>query len=91
MTKKELVKETAGKLGFTQKDVRAVLDALQEVAFDNLKSEGGVKIFDGVTLGARYKEAHIGRNPKTGEEINVEAKYHPVAKFGTGIKDALNA
>ena len=89
MTKVELVKVVADKTGFTQKDVKAVMEAVQEVVFATLK-EDEIKLMDGITLSAVYKEATVKRNPQTGEPINVSARYAPKAKFGTALKNALN-
>ena len=90
MTKTELVKAVAGKTGFTQKDVKAVMEGLQEVVFETLKNEE-IKLMDGVTLSAVYKEATTARNPMDGSTVNVPAKYAPKCKFGAAIKNAINA
>lgn len=90
MNKTELVKAIAAKADFRRDNVKEVLDAMQEVVFATLKDED-VKIMDGVTLSAVYKEAHEARNPKTGETFTAAPKYLPKVKFGTPIKNALNA
>lgn len=90
MTKTDLVKVVAGKTGFTQKDVKAVMEAVQEVVFTTLKDEE-IKLMDGVTLSSVYKEASTARNPQTGEIVAVDARYAPKCKFGKAIKDAINA
>lgn len=90
MTKTELVKVVAGKTGFTQKDVKAVMEAVQEVVFTTLKDDE-IKLMDGITLSSVYKEATTARNPQTGEPIAVDARYAPKCKFGKAIKDAINA
>lgn len=90
MNKAELVKNVATKTGYTQKDVRAVMEALQEATFEALATHDEVKLMDGLTLNAVYRESHLSRNPKTGEEITVPAKYAVKCKFGKPIKDAVN-
>ena len=90
MTKTELVKVIAGKTGFTQKDVKTVMEAIQEVVFTTLKDDE-VKLIDGITLSSVYKEASTARNPQTGEPIEVAARYAPKCKFGKAIKDAINS
>lgn len=89
MTKTELVKVVAGKTGFTQKDVKAVMEAVQEVVFETLKDDE-IKLMDGVTLSAVYKEATTARNPMDGSVVNVPAKYAPKCKFGAAIKKVIN-
>ena len=90
MNKTELIKAIAEKAGYTQKDVKTVMETLQEVVFSTVKDEE-IKLMDGVTLTAVYKEATTARNPKTNEIIDVPAKYAPKCKFGKAIKDAINA
>lgn len=90
MTRAELVKEIATKTGFTQKDVKQVMDALEDVTMTTMPKEE-VKIMNGVTLSAAFKEAHTARNPRTGETVTVEGKYSPKCKFGTAVRAAINA
>ena len=90
MNKTELVKAIAEKAGYTQKDVKVVMETLQDVIYNTIKTEE-VKLADGITLSATYKEATTARNPKTGETIEVPAKYAPKCKFGVAIKNAINA
>lgn len=90
MNKTELVKVVAEKTGYTQKDVKAVMEAVQEVVYSTIKTEE-VKLMDGVTLTSVYKEATTARNPMTGATVDVPAKYAPKCKFGKSVKDAINA
>lgn len=90
MTKLELAKAVAAKTGFTQKDVKAVIEGIQDVTFATIKNEE-VKLMDGVTLFSKERAARIARNPMTGESVEVEAKNAPKCKFGKAIKDAVNA
>ena len=91
MTKVELVKAVATETGFTQKDVKTVLEATGKVAYAEMAKQEEVKLFDGLTLMGVYKEAGIARNPLTGESVDVPAKVMPKAKFGKAAKDAVNA
>ena len=90
MNKTELIKTISEKVGFTQKDVRSIMEALQDVVYGTIKAEE-VKIMDGVTLSAVFKEATTARNPMDGSVVQVPAKYAPKCKFGKAIKDAINA
>ena len=91
MTKVELVKAVATETGFTQKDVKTVLEATGKVAYAEMAKQEEVKLFDGLTLMGVFKEACIARNPLTGESVDVPAKVMPKAKFGKAAKDAVNA
>lgn len=90
MTRAELVKEIAVKTGFTQKDVKQVMDVMEEVTLSTMRNDE-VKIMNGVTLTTVFKDAHTARNPRTGETIAVEGKHHPKCKFGAAVKAAVNA
>ena len=90
MNRTELIKNLAAKTGYTQKDVKAVMDALQEVVFTTIKNEE-VKIIDGLTATAVFKEAHEARSPLTGGTVQVPSKYVPKMKIGKALKDAVNA
>ena len=89
--KTEFIKEVATATGFTQKDVKAVLEAAQTVAYAEMAKEEEVKVFDGLTLVGVGKPACVKRNPKTGEDVQVPAKVAPKAKFGKFAKDSINA
>lgn len=90
MNRVEYVKAIAAETGYTQKDVKAVIDAAQKVAYETMAKEE-VKIFDGLTLVGVHKDACVKRNPLTGEDVKVAAKVAPKAKFGAAIKTAINA
>ena len=86
----EYVKLIATATGFTQKDVKAVLDAAQTIAYAGMAKKEEVKIFNGLTLVGQEKEACVKRNPQTGAEIQVPAKVVPKAKFGAVAKRIVN-
>ena len=87
----EYVKLVAAATGFTQKDVKAVLDAAGTVAYAEMAKEEEVKVFNGLTLAGVKKPACVKKNPRTGEDVQVPAKVAPKAKFGKFAKDSVNA
>ena len=91
MNRAEYVKAIATTTGFTQKDVKAVLDAAQTVAYEAMAKEDEVKVFDGLTLVGVKKAACVKRNPLTGADVQVPEKIAPKAKFGKFAKDSVNA
>lgn len=91
MNRNDYVKAIATETGFTQKDVKAVLEAAQVVAYEAMAKEEEVKVFDGLTLVGVHKDACVKRNPLTGADVKVEAKVAPKAKWGKAAKDAVNA
>lgn len=91
MNRTDYVKAVATVTGYTQKDVKAVLDAAQTIAYEAMAKEEEVKVFDGLTLTGVRKPACVKRNPLTGQDVNVPEKVAPKAKFGKAAKDAINA
>lgn len=91
MNRTDYVKAVATATGYTQKDVKAVLDAAQTIAYEAMAKEEEVKIFDGLTLTGVRKPACVKRNPLTGKDVNVPEKVAPKAKFGKFAKDSINA
>ena len=91
MNKVEMIKEIAAKTGFTQKDIKSVMESIQAVTFNTLAKGDEVKLMDGVTLSTVHKDARTARNPRTGETVMVDAKNAVSCKFGKKIKEALNA
>lgn len=87
MKKAEFIRAIADKTGFTQKDTREVLNAVQEVTYENLKNGEDVTVMDGLTLTRIFRDEHEARNPRTGEKFTVPGKYVPKCKIGTKIKN----
>lgn len=88
MKKAEFIKKVAEHGDFTQKDVKAILKAAGEVAY-TAAIEDDVPIFSGLTLYTKVTPARIGRNPMTGESIEISEKRVPKAKFGKAFKEAV--
>lgn len=91
MNRTEFVKAIATATGYTQKDVKAVLDAAQTVAYETMAKEDEVTIFEGLKLSGVRKPSCVKRNPLTGGDVNVPEKVVPKAKFGVAAKRFVNA
>lgn len=89
MNKKEFYRAVAKKTGMTQKDTKTIFETGQEVMFDALRNDEEVKMFDGIGFTRVYKEAKTSRNPRTGEMVDVPAKYVPKVKIGAQFKAAV--
>ncbi len=91
MKKIDLIREFKERANLkNMNDAREIIDALGAVIFDHIKDEDGVTPWSGVKFCATYRDARVGRNPKTGEPVNIEAKYKPCVKFGKAAKEAIN-
>ena len=90
MTKADYISKIAEATGYTKKDVAEVLNAERDIVWCALRDKDEVRVFDGIILRTQFKDAHEGRNPSTGETIQIPAKYSPKAKFGVAIKRFIN-
>ncbi len=89
MTKTQLVRMMAEKLELTNKQASTFLETLSELAVKEAK-KNGVFVFPGLgRLKKVQRKARMGRNPQTGEPIQIKAK--TVAKFyvAKSVKDAI--
>lgn len=90
MNKKEFVKAISEKLGTTQKAAGEYLDAVVEVIMEALAEGTEVKISGFGTFSVTERAAREGRNPMTGETIQIDAKKSPKFKAAKALKDAVN-
>ena len=91
MTKAELIKNIATKTGYTQKDIKSVLDVVKDIVYETMAKEEKVTIFDGLSLIGTKQEECVRRNPATGENVTVPTKIVPRVKFGVEAKRCVNA
>ena len=90
MNKAELTSAVADKTGLTKKDSDAAISAVFEVIEGALKSGDKVQLVGFGSFEVKQREARIGRNPKTKEQINIPASKSPAFKAGKALKDAVN-
>lgn len=90
MNKTELIAAVAEKSSLTKKDaekaVAGVLDAISEALVAGEK----VQLVGFGTFEVRERAARVGRNPSTGEDIEIPASKAPAFKPGQVLKNALN-
>ena len=89
MNKNEFVAAIAEKSGLTKKDAEAALNAYTAVVTDVLKSGDSVQLIGFGTFEVRERAARTGRNPHTGETIEIAAAKVPAFKPGKALKDAI--
>lgn len=89
MNKAELISTVAEKSGLTKKDATAVLTAIIDTVETSLKNGDSVQIMGFGTFEVRDRAARKGRNPQTGEEIEIKASKTPAFKPGKQLKDAV--
>jgi len=89
LTKQELIDIVSEKAGHTKKDTATVVDVILETIVDSLKRGEKVAIVGFGTFEAKTRKAREGRNPATGETIQISARVVPSFKAGRAFKDAL--
>ena len=90
MTKAELIEFIAEKADLTKADAGRALEAMLEGIVEGLKTKKKVTLVGFGTFSARERDAHPGRNPQTGETVQIPARVAAVFKAGNKLKDALN-
>lgn len=87
--KAELVEKVASKTNLTKKDVTATVEALFQSIEEILSDGDKVQVIGFGTFEVRERAARKGRNPQTGEEIEIPATKVPGFKAGKALKDAV--
>ena len=90
MTKAELVEFIAENADLTKADAARALEAMLEGVTKGLKEEGKVTLVGFGTFSAKKREARTGRNPQTGETVNIPARNAVTFKAGSQLKDSVN-
>ena len=89
MNKQELIDVISDKTSCSKKDVTNILNTMQDVIIDTLKSNDKVQLTGFGTFETANRNARTGRNPMTGETVQVKAKRVPKFKAGTPFKKAV--
>lgn len=91
MNKTELIAAIAEKTEMSKKDSERALNAILDAVSAALKADDKVRLVGFGTFELKKREARVGRNPSTGEAIDIPASCVPVFKAGKELKDAMNA
>lgn len=90
MNKSDLIKAIAEDAGITQTTASAALDATTSIISQELADGGEVQLIGFGTFKTSERSARTGRNPKTGEAIEIAAKTVPTFTAGKTFKDRVN-
>ena len=91
MNKSDLIDSIATESGLTKADATKALDGTMEAIKKALKSGETVSLVGFGTFAVKDRAARTGRNPKTGEPLEIKASRIPSFKAGKGLKDAVSA
>lgn len=90
MTKKEIVSMAADEAGISKSKAEAAINAAFDGITTSLKKGEKVTFVGFGTFSTSHRKARIGRNPRTGDSINIPASYVPKFKAGKALKSAVN-
>lgn len=91
MNKTELIAAMADKAEISKKDAEKALTAFTNIVADTLVDGDRVSITGFGTFEVVERAARTGRNPQTGESIQIQASKSPKFKAGKALKDAIKA
>ena len=89
MNKSELIERVAELTGMTREEATRAVNAILEEISQTLSQGGSVNLLGFGKFSAIRQAARMGRNPKTGEEIEIRAKFRPKFQAGKVLRDAV--
>jgi len=89
MNKTDLINAVAEKSELSKKDATKAVDAVFDAVAEALKDGDKVQLIGFGNFEVRERSARKGRNPQTGEEIDIPASKVPAFKPGKALKDAV--
>ena len=90
MNKNEFIDRVADLSNMSKADATRAVDAVFDAITAALKRGDDVRLVGFGTFSAAQRKAREGRNPRTGETIQIPASTQPKFSAGKGLKDALN-
>jgi DNA-binding protein HU-beta len=90
MNKSELIDAVASAADLSKAAATKAVDAVLDTVTNTLKNGEQVTLVGFGTFEVRARAARSGRNPQTGETINIKASNAPAFKAGKALKDAVN-
>ena len=90
MTKAELVDEVARVVQLTKKQAETIVNIVFDSIVDSLRSGQKIELRGFGSFRLRSRKSRTGRNPKTGEKVDVPSKKIPYFKPGKELKELIN-
>lgn len=91
MNKNDLIAAVAAATEMSKADSTKAVDGVLEAVSGSLQSGNEVRLVGFGTFSVADRAASTGRNPRTGESIQIPASKQPKFKAGKALKDAVNA
>ena len=91
MTKSDLIERVAARVPhISKKDTETVVNTIFDSMTEALRRSDRIEIRGFGSFQVKVREAREGRNPKTGEEVNIPAKRTPFFKVGKELKERID-
>ena len=90
MNKQELVNAIANETGLSKKDTEATINSFVNVVSNALVNKDKVQLIGLGTFETRERAGRTGKNPQTGEALNIPASTTAALKVGKSLKEKLN-
>ena len=90
MTKADLIEEVSRVVELTRKESEVIVEAIFDSVVRSLRTGDKIEIRGFGSFRTRERQARIGRNPKTGERVEVPSKRIPYFKPSKELKDLVN-
>src|SRR5512140_2347512 len=90
MTKAELVDEVARAIQVTKKQAETIVNVVFDSIVESLRSGEKIELRGFGSFRLRNRKSRTGRNPKTGEKVEVPSKKIPYFKPGKELKELIN-
>jgi DNA-binding protein HU-beta len=90
VNKAELIEHIATQADISKAAAARALEALVDGIKTTLKENGSVSLVGFGTFSVTAREARTGRNPRTGDSIQIESAKVPKFRAGKALKDAVN-
>ena len=91
MTKADLIEEVSRLVELTRKDSEVVVETIFDSVVKSLRSGDKIEIRGFGSFRTRQRKPRVGRNPKTGDRVDVPAKKIPFFKPSKELKDLVNS
>jgi integration host factor subunit beta len=91
MTKADLIEEVARITDVTRRDSEVIVETIFDSIVHSLRAGDKIEIRGFGSFRTRQRNSRIGRNPKTGDRVDVPAKKIPFFKPSKELKDLVNA
>ena len=89
MNKADFIEHLAKQIDSNKAEAGRWLEAIIEGIHTGIKKEEGIKLSGLGSFSRSKRKARMGRNPKTGEEIKIAARWVPVFKAGSQLKETV--